>query len=192
LLRLAAVSVIVALLAIPFAGAILSRLTDDDRGSTESRVQMIQVAKAIIADHPLLGVGLSSYEAVMRNYDETADLITEHFDWPVHNVYLQVAAEAGLPGLALFLALTGLALRSGWRVLRAPQADRQLRAMALGLLTGMFSYLVTALKEGSSFQSGQMRLFFLLCGLLFATEIAYRRSLAEREVEYLDIWEQSY
>lgn len=192
LLRFAGVGVIVAVLALPFAPAILSRLTGDDRGSTESRVQMIQVAQAIIADNPVLGVGLSSYEAVMRNYDETADLITEHFDWPVHNVYLQVAAEAGLPGLALFLVLAGLAVRSGWRVLCEAQAARELRAQALGLLTGMFSYLVTALKEGSSYQSGQMRLFFLLCGLLFATEIACRRSLREREVEYVGIWEQSY
>jgi putative inorganic carbon (HCO3(-)) transporter len=112
----------------------------------------------------------------MRKYDETPELVTEHFDWPVHNVYLLIAAETGYPGLLFFLALTAIACRRGWLVLRNPGADPMLRALALGLLTGMIAYLITGLKEASCFQTGQMRLFFLLCGLLLANERASRRA----------------
>jgi putative inorganic carbon (hco3(-)) transporter len=183
LLRFAGVIVLVSVLALPFAGVIISRLTGDDRGSAESRVQLIQVALAMIADNAVLGVGLSGYETVMTRYDETPGFITQHFDWPVHNIYLQIAAETGLPGLLLFLVMAVLALWRGWMVLRNADAAPMQRALALGLLTGMLAYLVTGLKEGSCFQSGQMRLFFLFCGLLFACERANRYTPNEPAVE---------
>ncbi len=183
LFRFACVTLLVGLLALPFAGEIVSRLTGDDRGSADSRVQLIQVALAMIADNAVLGVGLSGYETVMTRYDETPGFITQHFDWPVHNIYLQIAAETGLPGLLLFLVLAVLALWRGWLVLRNADAEPMQRALALGLLTGMVAYLITGLKEGSCFQSGQMRLFFLFCGLLFACERANRRTAGEQRVE---------
>ena len=174
--RFGAVALMVGLLAIPFSGKIISRLVDDDRGAAEVRIPLIEVALAMIADNPVLGVGMGSYESVMRNYDETEGLVTEHFDWPVHNIYLHIAAETGLPGLALFLALIVIAARRGWMVLREPAADPLLRALALGLLTGMAAYLINGLKEGSCFQTAMMRPFFLFCGLLLATERASRRA----------------
>jgi O-antigen ligase len=177
LFSFAGIAVVIALLALPFAGEIVARLTGDDRGSTESRVELIQVAQAIIADNPLLGVGLSGYETVMTRYDETPGFITQHFDWPVHNIYLQIAAETGLPGLFFFLALTVLALRRGWLTLRNRDAELLHRALAAGLITGMAVFLVTGLKEGGCFQTGMLRLFFLLCGLLLANERASRSNV---------------
>jgi hypothetical protein len=61
-------------------------------------------------------------------------------------------------------------------VLRNPGVDPTLRALALGLLAGMVAYLITGLKEGGCFQTGMMRPFFLLCGLLLANERASRRA----------------
>ena len=174
--RFAGVVIMTGLLAIPFSDEIVSRLADDDRGAAEVRLPLIQVALAMIADNPAFGVGPSSYGSVMRNYDETPGLVTEHFDWPVHNVYLLIAAETGLPGLLLFLALVIIASGRGWMVLRNSSADPTLRALALGLLVGMAAYLITGLKEASSFQTGMMRPFFLLCGLLLANERASRRA----------------
>ncbi|MGH9847081.1 MAG: O-antigen ligase family protein, partial [Blastocatellia bacterium] len=53
--KFAGVAVMIGLLAIPFSGKIVSRLTDDDRGSAEVRLPLIQVALAMIADNPVLG-----------------------------------------------------------------------------------------------------------------------------------------
>jgi peptidoglycan/LPS O-acetylase OafA/YrhL len=86
-----------------------------------------------------------------------------------------VAAEAGIPALLCLLTLVGLALACGWRAWRRPE-QALARAVAGGLMIGMFAYLVTALKEPSSFDSGQIRNLFLLCGLLIATERASRQS----------------
>ncbi len=175
ILNFSAVAVVLGLLAIPFSEKIVSRLTDDDRGSAEVRLPLIEVALAMIAANPIVGVGVGSYESVMRSYDETSDFVTEHFDWPVHNVYLHVAAETGIPGLLLLLLLAVIAFRRGWVVLRDPDADSLLRVMALGFLGGMVAYLITGLKEGSCFQTASMRPFYLICGLLIATDRANRR-----------------
>jgi O-antigen ligase len=53
----------------------------------------------------------------------------------LHNGFLQLAAERGLPALAAYLAMMGLALRAGWRGFRAgggfagPRADLYLGAV---------------------------------------------------------------
>lgn len=153
-------------LCLPFLGPIVIRLTEDDNGSAYSRVPLSQVAQTMIEANPLLGVGLSNYEAEMRRYDHTPDRITEDFPWPVHNIFLHTAAEAGLPGLALFLLLIALALHQGWQVLGS--SDRLLQACAIGLLCGVLAYLVTGLKELGSLGTPQFRVCFMCCGLLLA------------------------
>lgn len=172
-LRVAAVALLTVLICLPFAETIYVRLTEDDRGSAYSRVPLIQVAQAIIADNPWLGVGLSNYEAEMRRYDTTPELISDTFDWPVHNIFLHMTAEAGVPATLCFLTLIIIALRRGWRALSSH--DPFLRALAAGLSAGIIAYLFTGLKELGSFGSPKFRLCFLFCGLLLALDRAGRR-----------------
>lgn len=175
LVGLAGALLLLVLCGLPFLPALSARVLGDDEGAAESRWPLMEVATAMIQDHPLLGVGLSNYEAVMRRYDRTPDFITEHFPYPVHNLYLHVAVEAGIPVLLCLLALVGVALVCGWQAWRRTAPEHVLaRAMAGGLMIGMIAYLITALKEPSSFDSGQIRNLFLLCGLLIATERASR------------------
>lgn len=57
---------------------------------------------AMIADHPLIGVGWGAYRLVYPEYDfyvNNASTIIFH----AHNMYLQIAAEIGIPGLFAFL-----------------------------------------------------------------------------------------
>jgi O-antigen ligase len=172
-LRVAAVTLLVAMLCLPFAGPIYLRLTEDDRGSAYSRVPLMLVALNIIADNPWLGVGPANYEAEMRRYDDTPERITDEFDWPVHNIFLHMTAEAGIPVMLCFLTLITIALGCGWRALKS--RDPLLRAIAVGLSVGMFAYLGTGVKELGSIGSQQLRLFFFFCGLLVALDRARRR-----------------
>ena len=162
-------------LCLPFLGPIVIRLTEDDNGSAYSRVPLSQVAQTMIEANPLLGVGLSNYEAEMRRYDHTPDRITEDFPWPVHNIFLHTAAEAGLPGLALFLLMIALALQQGWQALGS--SDRLVQACATGLICGVLAYLITGLKELGSLGTPQFRVCFLCCGLLLALNRIRRTEL---------------
>lgn len=171
-LRVAAVALSAVLICLPFAGTIYIRLTEDDRGSAYSRVPLTQVAQAMIADNLWLGVGLSNYEAEMRRYDTTSELISDGFDWPVHNIFLHMTAEAGVPATLSFLTLIVIALRRGWRALDS--RDPFLRALAAGLIAGIIAYVITGLKEPGSFGSQKLRSCFLFCGLLLALDRAGR------------------
>ncbi|MBS1809112.1 MAG: O-antigen ligase family protein [Acidobacteria bacterium] len=170
IVRLAGALLALVLFSLPFLNPLLARAFGEDDGAAESRLPLMDVAMEMIKANPLLGVGMGSYEAVMRRYDFTADFISDSFPYPVHNLYLHVAAEAGLPALLCLLTLVGIALWRGWQAWRSgPPLPR---AIACGAIIGMLAYLITALKEPSSFDSGQIRILFLLCGFLLAAKRA--------------------
>lgn len=178
---LAGAFLLLVLCSLPFLPALSARVFGDDEGAAESRWPLMEVASAMIQDHPLLGVGLSNYEAAMRSYDRTADFISDVFPYPVHNLYLHVAAEAGIPALLCLLAMVAVAMVCGWQAWRRTAPEYALvRAVAGGLMIGMIAYLITAMKEPSSFDSGQIRNLFLLSGLLIATERASRSQEIEQ------------
>lgn len=166
--RMTVVAALGAVMSLPFAPLIYTRLTEDDRGSAASRVPLMEVAFKMIRDNPWFGVGLSAYEAEMRRYDQTEEKITDDFDWPVHNIFLHITAEAGIPAFLLFLLLIGIVCRHGWLLMRS--RDPLLRAYAIGLLAGIFAFMFTGMKELGSIGSGNFRFFFFLAGLIFAAK----------------------
>lgn len=90
-----------------------STLSEADKtGSAEQRWQIQQTAWKIFTDHPVLGVGLGCYELANDKY--APDLGPRD----THDTYLNLAAELGLPGLLLWLALVASVL------LRARRSQR--------------------------------------------------------------------
>lgn len=88
-----------------------------------------QAGAEMAAAHPWLGVGLGNYAAAYPRY--------RLLRWPLalghaHNFYLNLAAETGLPGLLIFVALLLAAALQASRALRAARGWQ--RALALGLL----------------------------------------------------------
>lgn len=157
---------LMALLAAPFYGNIVARLTADDRGSAYSRIIMAQVAWRMIRDNPVFGVGLGNYENVMDRYDSGPQYAHKDFRWPVHNIYLNIAAEGGLLGGLCFLLTCMMALWIGWQATRVE--DAFLRATAVGLLVGLIGFLLVGMKELGPLGSGMYRWFWLAVGLLAA------------------------
>lgn len=110
--------------------------------TNRDRLAMVTVGAGMVRDHPLTGVGPGMVEAVYADYrpEHAVNVTNPH----LHNVPLQIAAERGLPALALwgwFIAAVCVDLA---RRLREP-ASRTLAAGALaavaGMLTaGMFEY----------------------------------------------------
>jgi O-antigen ligase len=73
--------------------------------SAGNRVALFEVAATMFAEHPVLGVGTSGFEALSPRLLSPDEVEA----WP-HNSVLQVAAEFGVVGLTLFLIMIGLAL----------------------------------------------------------------------------------
>ena len=144
--RLLAVAPVLAALLIATAPAgITDRLYstfDLNDPTNRDRFAMGRAGVRMIRDHPLTGVGPDMVQVVYADYRD-AGAVNET-NPHLHNVPLQIAAERGLPALALwlwFIAATTRALlreikREGSRALAAGG----LAAMAAMLAAGMFEY----------------------------------------------------
>lgn len=95
--------IVMAVTAIIFVGSVRKRITQDDYGSAYIRIPMSKVALNIIRHNPFFGVGLTNYTSVAQGYDETVEAISYNFPMPVHNEYLLMASEQGLPAMFLFV-----------------------------------------------------------------------------------------
>ena len=95
--------------------------------SNYDRLCMVEAGLRMVAEQPLTGLGP---EMVEERYAIYRSPTAPRYESPhLHNAYLQLAAERGLPGLAAYLVLMGLALGAAWRGYRreggraGPRAD---------------------------------------------------------------------
>lgn len=125
---LATIGAVVLLFA--FKDTILGRFTQDDNGSARSRVVMVELGFQVLRDHPIFGVGINNFSAVVRKY-LTPDFSAEWF-YAIHNKYLLLWVEVGLPGLFAFVWFLVATLRRSWMVWQRNDPQLSLLALALG------------------------------------------------------------
>jgi putative inorganic carbon (HCO3(-)) transporter len=147
---------------------ILLRFTGDDYGSAQSRIPMMQIAFGMIRRYPWLGVGLNNYTLAMIPFDKTG--LTIDFFHPVHNVYLQMAAEIGLPGLTVFLAFTcGLYIRALKSLFgRIPHGSKQL---IIGCISGITGLLVHYTVNNATIDSEAFLVFWVFAAAIIALSV---------------------
>src|SRR5262249_3300559 len=91
---------------------------NDATGSREARLRLMQQAVQVFSDNPLTGIGAGQFE----NYNGP-DAIERNR--ATHNVWLQVAAELGVFGFAIFAYLVIRAFRAAAVSLRAIRPPRR-------------------------------------------------------------------
>jgi hypothetical protein len=118
----------------------------ESMGALSYRVKTGKAAVNLITTHPAFGVGPGN----LSGMSEVAD--------NAHNNYLQIAAELGLPALALFVYVSAFAVRASRQ-----QADRFW--LAWGLTVGLVTYLVTCLAGHPLLVGGAAYPFWMALGL---------------------------
>ena len=133
-----------------FSPGALDRVTSFNNGGN-GRTDLWTVAWRIAEDHPVLGVGLDNFASVSHLYVREPGALTHVqliADQPhvVHNTYLQLLAEGGIVGLALFCLLLFLCLRSMSRAARlfGARGDRAHEVLSQAVLVGAITMLVAA------------------------------------------------
>lgn len=125
------------------------------------RVHAWMVASRISADRPLLGVGAGNFRLVWPHYAR-GEAPTAY---EAHNVFLQVLAELGWIGLALFLVFVGRTVEGAWLASR----DEEVGWLSRGLVASVIGFLVCSLSAGFLGNSPHM---FVLFGLAAAAQHA--------------------
>jgi putative inorganic carbon (HCO3(-)) transporter len=123
-------------------------------------------AWVMLMDRPLTGVGLSNFSYLYQDYSKSLGLAPSATNRSPHNLYLEVAAETGVIGLAVFLTMIALAMRSVLsarrRFIEAGMEDYA--DLATGFAIAFGGYLLAALFVHAAYP----RYFYLLIGIAFA------------------------
>jgi O-antigen ligase len=125
--------------------AIQTISSQDNVGNRES---LWSVGRAVVRDHPVIGVGAGNFVVVEPKY-AFSDLNLPRVDLIVrpelvHNSYLQVLAELGFVGLAAFFTVIGRSLLSAFDAARTfgRNGDFELDALSRGFLVGTIAMLI--------------------------------------------------
>lgn len=150
-------------------------------GATSGRLDLWLLVVRIVEGHPFGGVGLGNFQTVEPSYaTQTLNLtivrqiVTERL--VVHNTYLQIAADLGLVGLGLFLAILTLPLRIAGRALRKLELEHhELEFHVRGLIAGTIGMLTAYLFLSAEFEKP----LWLVLGLLASVPALLRDDTTE-------------
>jgi O-antigen ligase len=137
---------------------------DTQDETRRDRIAMFQMGVEMIGDHPVFGVGPDMVREVYASYRPMTAIQPENPH--LHNVPLQIAAERGLPALAIwlwFIVALILGLIESFRRGR----HRMLAAAALG---GICSMITAGMFEYNFGDSEFLMLFLVLMTLPFAAD----------------------
>ena len=117
-------------------------IVDRNDPANRDRIAMLSMGAAMVRDHPIFGVGPEMVQRVYADYRPSyaVNPTNPH----LHNVPVQIAAERGLPALALWLWFVIAALRELAVQLRRrmapPVAAAGIAAIVAMLTAGLFEY----------------------------------------------------
>lgn len=149
----------------------------DADGSAEQRFEIWKVARTIIAEHPLTGVGVGAYSeehAIVSMRPQFKPTARGKRD--THSMYFNVMAETGIPGFLIFAMLVLATVRDVDRIRRRaapvfPQRAVQLQFLELGLL----AFCVAAIWGSYA----KLNVLYLHLVLMWATAKVCERELAQ-------------
>lgn len=118
-------------------------LTDWRFLTNYDRIDRWMAALSIFSDHPIIGVGWGRYADEYFNYIWYTDAYSTDIRMGAHNLYLEILAEIGLAGIVSFALLVLFFFIEAVQCLRKSQ-DRFFRALTIGLMGAMLTYLVHA------------------------------------------------
>ena len=166
LVRILLLSLVSIIIILPFSPKIITRLTRDDYGAAYSRIPLAQTALKIIRQNPLTGIGLGNYSYVVPNYDPDPIVNKDSGPLSVHNIYLHVASELGIPALSLLLWVLVAFFARGISALKS--ADQIIRVLALGLVAGLAGLCLHGMFEPSNLGHPSFLVLSFVGGLLVA------------------------
>jgi len=137
---------------------------DKNDDTNRDRVAMLQAGVAIVKDHPLTGVGPDQIERIYPNYRVPGAV--KETNPHLHNVPMQIAAERGLPALAVWIWFVVTAIAGLIKLLKRP---RHVGPAAAGL-GAMFAMLAAGMSEYNFGDSEFLMLLLVLITLPFAAQ----------------------
>lgn len=150
----------------------------DDYGKID-RLIAWKAGLRMIEAHPVMGIGVGEFKPEMLEYAGP----NVDFTSIAHNTYIEVAAEAGLPTFAVFLALLFFTYRGFGKARRrtAESGPPLVHLAAFGLQAGFLGYVVGAFFLSAEYQKMfWLWIFLSMCMTYFSSMRSPETGVASR------------
>lgn len=150
-------------------------------GAIQGRTTQMKIAGAMFRDHAVLGVGQGNYVVRFPEYNRRYGLPPQLGQAP-HNLYLEVVAELGLVGMALWLLILVSAFRGLSALKRRPvePGEEATHGLAEGLRLAWVALLVNSVFLHGSYP---MAFWLLVAISLAAAQVAQDPRRADEKQE---------
>jgi O-antigen ligase len=167
-----------------------------DGGS--GRTDIWRVGWRMVEANPIVGVGAGNFANTSVHYLlEPGAILRDDYivDTPkvAHNMYLEILAELGLVGFALFLAVLGYALYCALAAVRrfVATGDRQMEIVSRALFIALIGLLVSDFFGSRQFSKQLWLLMSIAPALLAISRIEQEDQEAEQQLEDAERYESS-
>jgi hypothetical protein len=156
----------------------LQRVTMSD---TSGRSSLWTVAWRVIKAHPVLGVGNDNFIDVEHQYVNQPGAVLAYYiitsPKVTHNTFLEAAADLGVTGLLLFIAVIGYALAAAVRAARIFQrlGDEQMELVSRAVVLAIVAVLTSDFFVASPYAK------YLWLPLAFGPAVQHLAKRAQRE-----------
>ena len=131
------------------------------------RLGIWQDSFKMIQEKPVLGFGLNTYMRVFKDYRQKQEGRYNYEPTYAHNGFIQMAAEVGLAGLAMFLwiwARLAVLLKDTFRA--SGERVFHLKMTALGLASGLLTFLLHSQFDNNLYSLQLSIYFWCIVGIL--------------------------
>ena len=106
--------------------------------NTAERLKMWKKTLNMVKDHPLTGVGSGNWKVVIPSYGLANTVFAKGYFAPdrVHNMYLQIASETGVPGAIFYFGMWVMIAWIGFKVIRNTK-DVNKKILVILMLAGL-------------------------------------------------------
>ena len=142
-------------------------LSSDALGGWESRIEVWSRAVYMIRDFPFTGIGVGNFSriapAMYPYFLLSSDAAVPH----AHQMFLQIAVDVGLLGLASYGAALILFMAVSWQTLRLSEGTSW-QALAYGLFGGFVVYVVHGMIDYITLSTKPAAVIWTAMGLMLA------------------------
>lgn len=140
-------------------------LSNRDQESLSVRFEMWASGSRMMTDYPFTGVGMAMFRAAVQQPQYAIPFYVEQNSYPphVHNEWLQIGVDLGLPGFGLFISWHGVIMWMLWRAWRGGSASHKI--LVLGIGGGLLAHAVYGMGDAVTLWDRYSFVFWWLLGL---------------------------
>lgn len=141
-------------------------LSGRDQNSVATRLEIWKRGLWMMHDYPLTGIGMAMYRTAVSRPPYQIPYYVEHKLYPpphAHNEWIQIGADLGVPGLALYISWQIVVLQMLWYGWKSQNKTAQ--AIAIASFTGLLAHALYGMGDAVTLWDRYQFILWWLVGL---------------------------